>query len=207
MAHLKRKQLSTLLLGVLAGITLLQTSHAGIPPVLTIKRATYGENCRGRGGAGSAPASHEQTRNLQAACSGQNVCRYTVDHNQIGDPAVGCAKSYSVTFGCASSLAAEASGQAIGIRCSAGTIRVTRATYGGNCRGRGDGSSRPASHDQTQSMGGACNGQQDCSFLIDHGALGDPAVGCAKDFRVWYDCVGAGAAAEASGKTITLSCS
>lgn len=191
----------------LAGIALSQgPSHAN-PQGIIIKKASYGDNCRGRGGAGSSPASHEQTRNLQAACAGQSVCRYAVDHNQLGDPAVGCAKNYSVTYACGAGVGGEASGQTLSLRCSSGTIRVTRAAYGLNCRGRGDASSNPAYHEQTPAVSAACNGQQSCDFYVDHSSLGDPAVGCAKDFRVQYDCVGAGAAAEASGKVITLSCS
>jgi peptidoglycan/LPS O-acetylase OafA/YrhL len=59
-------------------------------------------------------------------------------------------------------------------------IRVTSATYGGNCQARMGNVTRP--------LGKACDGKDSCSYIVDARVLGDPAPGCAKSFSVHYQC-------------------
>ena len=63
---------------------------------------------------------------------------------------------------------------------AASGIVVTSATYGDNC------GARPGN--ATGKTGAACNGQTDCTYVVDVALLGDPAGGCAKDFSVDYIC-------------------
>ena len=83
-------------------------------------------------------------------------------------------------------------------------IGVTGATYGGNCGARDN-----ASYD----LEVACDGAMTCSYTIDYRVLGDPAPGCAKDFRAVYVCPGSTmrhqvyVAPEAGfDKVLTMSC-
>jgi hypothetical protein len=57
-----------------------------------VLEATYGENCR--------VARGNVTKHIASVCNGKNSCSYTIDYTVIGDPAVGCAKDYSVEWKC-----------------------------------------------------------------------------------------------------------
>lgn len=59
-------------------------------------------------------------------------------------------------------------------------IEVIQATYGSNC-GAGPGNA-------TGDIANACNGMQNCDYQVDVRRLGDPAIGCAKEFVVEYRC-------------------
>jgi Dolichyl-phosphate-mannose-protein mannosyltransferase len=61
-------------------------------------------------------------------------------------------------------------------------IEVMQATYGSNC-GAGWGNATP-------DVANACNGTQDCDYQVDVRRLGDPAIGCAKQFVVEFRCSG-----------------
>lgn len=86
-----------------------------------------------------------------------------------------------------------------------GKIVVGSASYGGNCG---------AALDVVRSVAAGCEGKPQCAYLVDHRVLGDPAVGCRKDFVARYQCAyGLGQAVrtasldgEASGKTAYLRC-
>jgi hypothetical protein len=96
-----------------------------------------------------------------------------------------------------------------------GTLDITDATYGKNCRGytpvwspfntvyRGN---------ATDAVRETCSGATHCRFRVDARQLGDPAFGCDKDFTVAYRCQHDSAPLrvtiqpEASGKTVDLSC-
>ena len=187
------------------------------PPAVTngvrIVRADYGLNCR-------TPRS-DVSIHAALACNGKASCSYKVDHTQIGDTAPGCAKEYQVAYECVASgqavsrgkgaLGPEASGKTVELPCptmapvTAG-IKVTGAEYGTNCRA-------PAFYaDVTQHISAACNGKDACAYKVDHTAIGDTAFGCAKDYKVSYECVGKGVAgtavvaSEASGRSIGLAC-
>ena len=62
----------------------------GSPGKIHIQSATYGGNC------GVDPGN--VTAYIADACNGKSKCTYTVDHNEIGDPAYGCKKTYVVTY-------------------------------------------------------------------------------------------------------------
>ena len=59
-------------------------------------------------------------------------------------------------------------------------IAVTEGTYGENCGA--------AYGNATHALRAACDGRRSCAFRIDVSALGDPAPGCAKDFRAVWSC-------------------
>jgi hypothetical protein len=82
-------------------------------------------------------------------------------------------------------------------------IKVLSAKYGFNCKA--------AKPDVTAHIASACNGKPSCSYQVNHTILGDTAPNCAKAYNVDYECApgqarGAGAPAEASGKTVQLAC-
>jgi hypothetical protein len=80
-------------------------------------------------------------------------------------------------------------------------IAVHSAIYGANCGSPSNVSGHVAQQ---------CEGRSICRYRIDHHVIGDPAVGCGKDFRVRWSCGGApyrtGAGPEASGKMVFLHC-
>ncbi|HYD81125.1 MAG TPA: FecR domain-containing protein [Paucimonas sp.] len=88
-----------------------------------------------------------------------------------------------------------------------GRINVHSAVYGPNCR---------TPSNVTAHLAGACGqgGGQRCDYRIDHRAIGDPAVGCYKDYVYRWSCAGSGdgrvhegiVRGEASGKIAVLSC-
>lgn len=59
-------------------------------------------------------------------------------------------------------------------------IRVISASYGLNCGVSAGNATHPVQR--------ACNGRTECRYVVYVGALGDPAQGCAKSFRVDYAC-------------------
>jgi hypothetical protein len=84
-------------------------------------------------------------------------------------------------------------------------IHVVAGTYGANCK---------APHgNKTAHLAAACNGRSDCTYKIDYTVIGDPAVGCGKDYVAEWRCGGrqevhrVGASPEAGyGKTVSLTC-
>jgi len=63
--------------------------------LITVVAATYGENC-------GAPSGNVTAR-LASACDGRPRCAYAVDYRIIGDPAVGCGKTYVAEWRCGAS--------------------------------------------------------------------------------------------------------
>ena len=96
---------------------------------LDIAEATYGENCRGYTPAW-APFNTvyrgNATEAVREACDGKTQCRFAVDARQLGDPAFGCDKDFSVAYRCWHDgsrlrvmLQPEASGRTLGLSCPA----------------------------------------------------------------------------------------
>lgn len=54
------------------------------------------------------------------------------------------------------------------------------ATYGSNCKA-------PLGN-QTRNLAVACNGRADCAYKIDCTVIGDPAVGCGKNYVAEWRC-------------------
>ncbi len=75
-------------LGNVKQICVSQMATAGIQ----IISATYGGNCGVKQG--------NVTSHIASQCNGKKQCDYTVDHKVIGDPAYGCAKTYTVEYRC-----------------------------------------------------------------------------------------------------------
>lgn len=61
-----------------------------------------------------------------------------------------------------------------------GGIKIIRATYGENCSA--------ARGNATVPLAEACNDQTRCEYRVDSTILGDPAVGCSKEFAVDWIC-------------------
>ncbi|MDQ5986820.1 MAG: hypothetical protein CSYNP_02553 [Syntrophus sp. SKADARSKE-3] len=86
-----------------------------------------------------------------------------------------------------------------------GAITVVAGTYGKNCG---------APHgNKTEHLAGACNSRTQCEYVINYQVIGDPAVGCGKDYVAEWRCGGdttihqASAAPEAGfNKKILLTC-
>lgn len=57
--------------------------------------ATYGWNCGAQ--------FNNEGYDLGTACDGAPSCQYTVDYRVIGDPAPGCAKTFTAVYTCAGS--------------------------------------------------------------------------------------------------------
>lgn len=82
----------------------------------------------------------------------------------------------------------EPSSQILGITFSGGAsvqrglITVVAASYGFNCGA--------AYGNVTDDLARACNGRTSCAYTVDNRILGDPAVGCAKDYRAEWRCGG-----------------
>jgi hypothetical protein len=72
-----------------------------------------------------------------------------------------------------------------------GTITVTTATYGGSCEA--------AAGNVTNYVAASCNGKASCDYKVDYVAIGDPAMGCSKDFVTTWHC-GDAAARTSSGR-------
>ncbi len=60
------------------------------------------------------------------------------------------------------------------------TIEVLEGTYGANCGARVG--------NATPRLVAKCNGRTACSYTVNVGELGNPAVGCAKDFIARWRC-------------------
>jgi hypothetical protein len=102
-----------------------------LPPdgTLNITEATYGENCRAYTPT-SAPFNTvyrgNATDTARDACSGVTQCLFRVDVQEIGDPAGGCTKDFSITYRCGQggplttvTLAPEANGRTVNLFCPA----------------------------------------------------------------------------------------
>ena len=59
---------------------------------IKIESASYGANC--------GVAKGNVTAHIAKQCDGKTKCRYVVNHKIIGDPAYGCAKTYTVRYRC-----------------------------------------------------------------------------------------------------------
>ena len=83
------------------------------------------------------------------------------------------------------------------------------ATYGGNCEGHLNGN---GTTDKTWHLKQACDGKDVCQYRIEWQAIGDPAIGCAKDYVAVWQCPNGGsgtarAEPEAGlGSKVVLSC-
>ena len=64
---------------------------------ISVVSGTYGGNCK-------APTGNK-TSFLAQACNGKTACSYKVDVSAIGDPAVGCRKTYVAKWRCGNSAA------------------------------------------------------------------------------------------------------
>ena len=84
---------------------------------------------------------------------------------------------------------ANAHGKTVSLQCPSGTIEVTDALYGENCKSQAcynaGKQSAVKSHIST-----ACNGLFSCDYKVDEYTIGDPCPHCVKDYKVTYGCIG-----------------
>ena len=87
------------------------------PSLITIEEATYGANC---GGAKPVNA----TQRLARVCDGRTSCNMPILVHELGDPAPGCGKEFSVRYRCSrewlargSKIGAEATGLTLRLDC------------------------------------------------------------------------------------------
>ncbi|HEX4507609.1 MAG TPA: acyltransferase family protein [Alphaproteobacteria bacterium] len=179
-----------------------RTDKTATPSGIDINFATYGRNC------GAPPGN--ATDDLRTACNGKDSCDYTVDAAKLGDPKGGCAKDFTVQYGCmpgtvdfvrrlpgeaglgsllhlscVGPMRGAASARPMAVIVPPGTgIYVQRATYGANC-GAEEGNA-------TVDLSNSCNGKDRCDYMIDVANFGDPKSGCGKNFSVRYRCQPAG---------------
>jgi hypothetical protein len=195
---------------------------------IRIVAGSYGQNCR---------AAHGNTTpHLQQTCDGQAVCAYRVDYKVIGDPAYGCQKDYVAEWRCGrdptlhrATAAPEAGfGSIVQLSCDPGAptvaappprppapppppsrraraIRVVAGSYGQNCHA--------ARGNVTPHLQQLCEGHSSCTYRVDYKVIGDPAVGCRKDYVAEWRCGddpvirrSTGAPEAGFGSTIELRC-
>lgn len=77
-------------------------------------------------------------------------------------------------------LVAAAMAAAVTTACARRELTVIEATYGASCGA--------FAGNATGAVARACDGTTACTFAVDVRRLGDPAVGCEKDFRVTWRC-------------------
>eukprot|EP01084_Bolivina_argentea_P112062 199881_1 len=99
-------------------------------------------------------------------------------------------------------IESEASGKHVVISCGGGfKIHITSAEYGSNC-------GTPL--DELDHLGAVCDDVSYCRYPVRQNVIGDPAIGCGKDYVYSYQCVQGGVCgrieAPASGKRFTISC-
>lgn len=63
---------------------------------------------------------------------------------------------------------------------SGGTINVVSGSYGLNCGA--------LYGNKTRHLASQCNGRESCSYRIDVNVIGDPAIGCAKEYIAEWRC-------------------
>lgn len=179
---------------------------------MRIESATYGGNCRAQYG--------NATWAVRQRCDGSVNCQFTVNVNELGDPAYGCAKDFRIEYRCpngrreTSYLSGETNGKTLYMQCMGGggggggghrgVIRVISATYGGNFPEIPRGN-------VTYDIARECNNRPLCDYYISVNKIGDPKYGWSKDYRVEYTCDGrdrrqAYVAPEANTSTTRLSC-
>jgi hypothetical protein len=87
------------------------------PPLITIEEATYGANC-------GAVKPVNATQRLARICDGRTSCNMLISASELGDPAPGCGKEFSVRYRCSQEQSArglkvggEASGAKLNLDC------------------------------------------------------------------------------------------
>lgn len=101
-----------------AGIALINTKIKAKPQI-TIKKASYGENC-----ANVNKSKMDLANNFKKACDGKLTCSYTINAFGVdGDTAPNCAKELAVTYSCGTGdktlkLDKEAHGKTAQLDCS-----------------------------------------------------------------------------------------
>ena len=84
---------------------------------------------------------------------------------------------------------ANAHGKTVSLQCPAGTIEVTNALYGENCKSQACYNAGKQSAVKSH-IAAACNGLFNCDYKVDEYTIGDPCPHCFKDYKVTYGCIG-----------------
>jgi hypothetical protein len=157
-----------------------------MPYGIQVIHATYGANQHAKFGNTTIP--------VQALCDGRLECTFTIEVTQIGDPAVGQAKTFELAYRCGKELssrwitlpAGAGNGDRAYLDCRsslkpvANAIAVDWATYGANC-----GASFGNAGYLARSL---CDGRESCDVAALVPLLRDPAPGCEKSLDLQYRC-------------------
>jgi len=143
---------------------------------IRVLEASYGKNC-------IAALYNNQLGNLEDACNGRETCDYTVDHHVIGDPSVGCAKTYDYQYQCDDRISSASlmEGSLFDIECGSAKIEILSATYGLNCN-------VDLFNNHRVWLDKACSGKSACSYTASNSLSGDPAPNCRKSYDYDYEC-------------------
>lgn len=168
---------------------------------LTVIQASYGASC-------GAPLGNV-TGAVARACDGTWGCGFVVDVEQLGDPAVGCAKDFRVTWRCAT----EEGVRTAAVPGEAGLRSTVALQCGGPASGRIDVLAATAGAVPVSGLTAAavrrCAGQTACAITLDdlaalrHGPLGAATV------QIHWRCEGEMAKRESvvsAGHTTRLAC-
>jgi hypothetical protein len=95
---------------------------------IDVKIATYGESCRDfvpQPPSVNSVRAANATRLVRKACGRYTDCKFLIDVREIGDPAPGCGKDFSVEYRCGSvgpaktaSIGGEANGKTVVLDCA-----------------------------------------------------------------------------------------
>ena len=190
-------------------------TYSPAPGDVDVSEASYGRNC--------GVSAGNVTRQVREDCRDKRICSFRINVARLGDPASGCGKDFSVHYRCSRAerstvlwIPPEANGHDVTLDCNKTRgIHVLTATYGESCRQfqlHAPRVNSVAEGNATIAMARICDGKPRCDFEVTTGVLGDPAVGCAKNFSVRYSCWPDDAAktmdldGEANGRAVTLSC-
>ena len=182
---------------------------------MTVIFAYYGTSCAN--GHLTQAIQDRSTKYAANRCDGRSSCNVVVRHTDadLGDPYVGCPKDFIVAAKCgngqivADSVTPEASGHNFELICTG--MKVIYAYYGTSCA---NGHLTQAIQDRsTKYAADRCDGRSSCNVVVRHtdADLGDPYVGCPKDFIVVAKCgdgqiVADSVTPEASGHSFELVC-
>jgi hypothetical protein len=211
--------------------TVASDQPGGATPLISIVEASYGLNCEDF----PEPANAKKWTGIgnvsavvKEICDGHQSCNFTVDPSKIGDPANACRKEFVVKYLCSMNpqetkdpskvkvefIPAAADGEIARLSCDRG-ISIVDASYGLNCGNfaePADVQKWVAPGNVTTPVRHACEGREQCTFIVDVSKLGDPARYCAKDFSATYRCdrqkeaKAVNLPAAADGKALFLSC-
>jgi hypothetical protein len=176
------------------------------PGDVEILVATYGRNCR-------SFQKGNRTAILKKLCRHQTTCTFEAGPPQLGDPAGGCDKDFSVGYRCTPDetptiikIPPSPKTHTVTLDCRPG-LHVLQETYGRSCY------FQSRSQDNFNNVIRVnCDNMAHCDLSVETVAVDDPTVKCDTAFSLEYVCRPGGVPRTihidpaANGKTIALDC-